>query len=1018
MNGIEERIQSLAMVRGDGEAAQLTGERLPRTGRHEIALVQREKARRPAQPQLTDHRLDCSELGLVAGVRTVEHHDQEVGLGELLEGRAKGGHEVLRKILEKAYRVGDDELALLGKLEAATQRIERGEQLVLHQGRRIGERIQKSALAGIGIANKGDRGHLLAVAASPSQGADARKRIDLALEARDLLAHAPAIDLQLGLARPATADAAGEPRQAVPAPLEPRQSIPELRQLDLQLTVAGRRALREDVEDQLAAIEDLELGLLGDRTSLGRREVAIEDQHVREALHAAKHDLLELALADQVTGVHLRAYLQDLVQDFYPGGAGELPQLGQPRRRRTPVPTRDRYEERPAGAPHGPRPGSDRQLGLERSNLRHEVARHLVEGRRLVLAPQLAGGVLREQMGPANDSGKTVRANTDGGDEIEPEEREVGQVIPRQGFRLEMGVHEPQSAQASFARASAADVRQIDAAGVSDENRLDLALPGEQDAELAVQLEGQLGEVTRQLRAAELARRDAPSVGGAEPVELTLLQAQDVAGEISDGCLLLHLRRGVGSFNSGVRLLLHCTPSVQTRILAGVSLDNRPARDEPIASVDQLIAFLREGEKPRERFRVGMEHEKIGLVGDTVAPVPYDGSRGIEELLSRLPRFGYDLFLEEGRPIAALQGGLSISLEPGGQLELSGRPFACSHDLSRELNRHLALVRALGAELGQIWMGVGYRPFGRVADARWMPKGRYRRMREHLARTGALGLDMMTMTATVQANFDFSDEADMARKVRAATLVSPLVTALFANSPLREGRESGYLSFRTEVWRQTDPARCGLQAWALHPDFGYRAYVEWALDVPMIFVRRDDDYRDPRGLTFRRFMAEGLDGERATLTDWEDHLTTLFPEVRVKRVIEVRGADAGTAEMCAALPTLWKGLLYDPDATEAASKLVRAGHAELVALSEDVSRRALSARLGNRTVLDLARELVDIAVAGLHHQRGCGGDEVRFVEPLRQVLEDRRCPAEVALAKLRGELGGDPARLVDHWRIA
>ncbi|HUB06566.1 MAG TPA: glutamate-cysteine ligase family protein [Myxococcales bacterium] len=449
-----------------------------------------------------------------------------------------------------------------------------------------------------------------------------------------------------------------------------------------------------------------------------------------------------------------------------------------------------------------------------------------------------------------------------------------------------------------------------------------------------------------------------------------------------------------------------------------MSLDNRPARDEPLTSVDQLVAFLREGEKPRERFRVGMEHEKIGVLAGGASPIPYAGERGIEALLSRLPRFGYDLFLEHGRPIAALQGGLSISLEPGGQLELSGRPFTCSHDLSRELRRHLALARALGAELGHAWLGVGYRPFGSVADAQWMPKGRYARMREHLSQTGALGLDMMTMTATVQANFDFSDEADMARKVRAATLVSPLVTALFANSPLREGRESGYLSFRTEVWRQTDPARSGLQASALRPDFGYRAYAEWALDVPMIFVRRGETYHDPQGRTFRRFLAEGFGGERATLSDWEDHLTTLFPEIRLKRVIEVRGADAGTADMCAALPTLWKGLLYDADALEAAGKLVAAGHAELVALSEDVSRRALRAKLGNRTVLELARELVDIAGAGLHHQQGCGRDEGRFLEPLRQIVADGRCPAELALAKLHGELGDDPRGLLDHWRIA
>ena len=340
----------------------------------------------------------------------------------------------------------------------------------------------------------------------------------------------------------------------------------------------------------------------------------------------------------------------------------------------------------------------------------------------------------------------------------------------------------------------------------------------------------------------------------------------------------------------------------------------------------------------------------------------------------------------------------------------------------------MAVVRALGAELGQSWLGVGYRPFGTVADAEWMPKGRYQRMRSYLSQQGALALDMMTMTGTVQANFDYSDEADMARKVRVGNSISPLVTALFANSPLRDGKECGFLSFRTEVWRQVDPARCGLLEAAFRPDFGYRAYTDWALDVPMIFLRRrrpappaeasDDEYRDPGGATFRRFLQAGLGGERATMSDWEDHLSTLFPEIRLKKIVEVRGADAGTTEMCAALPALWKGIFYTRDALDAADRLIQATFPERVQLIQDVSRQALGAQIAGRSVLELARELVAISGKGLRSQPSCGPDEGKFLDPLRQILEDGRSPAEVALAKLKGEYAGDAKKLVEHWRVA
>ncbi len=447
-----------------------------------------------------------------------------------------------------------------------------------------------------------------------------------------------------------------------------------------------------------------------------------------------------------------------------------------------------------------------------------------------------------------------------------------------------------------------------------------------------------------------------------------------------------------------------------------MSLDNRPALAEPVTSVAALADFFRGGEKAAGEVRVGMEHEKIGLLAGTRAPIPFAGPRGIEELLRRLPRPPWQLFFERGAPIAALEGARSVSLEPGGQLELSGLPCPRGSDLARELRRHLAVVRALSAELGHVWLGAGYRPFGTAGDAEWVPKGRYERMRDSLGRRGPLALDMMTMTATVQASFDYLDEADMGEKLRGATAVSPIVTALYANSPLVDGKPSGFLSFRAHVWGQCDAARCGPLAAAFRPGFGYRAYAEWALDVPMLFLRRGERYLDARGFTFRRFLAEGLAGERATFSDWEDHLTALFPEVRLKRVIEVRGADAGSEAMCAALPALWKGLFYDRDALAAAALLLDLPLLERLALEEDVARRALAARAGKRLVRDLARELLDLSAAGLRRQPG-GAEDARLLEPLREIAAEGLCPAERALQRL-DEGGGDPSVLVEHWRIA
>lgn len=449
-----------------------------------------------------------------------------------------------------------------------------------------------------------------------------------------------------------------------------------------------------------------------------------------------------------------------------------------------------------------------------------------------------------------------------------------------------------------------------------------------------------------------------------------------------------------------------------------MSLDNRPQHADPLTKVDQLVAFFQQGEKPPARHLVGMEHEKIGVLTGTLAPIPYEGPRGIGELLGRLSRFGYQPFLENDKPIAATQPKLSISLEPGGQFELSGRPFHCCNDLAQELRRHLALMRALGAELGHTWLGVGYRPFGLPTEAHWMPKGRYVRMREHLASVGNHGIDMMTMTGTVQANFDYLDEADMVRKVQCASRISPLVTALFANSPLRNGQKTGYLTFRAHVWRDVDKARCGLRPEFFAEGFGYRAYTEWALDIPLIFVRRAHAYHDPRGLTFRRFLAEGFEGQPPTLSDWEDHLTTLFPEIRLKQVIEVRGADMGDAAMCVALPALWKGLFYDRAALEAAAALVPVAPEDLDALTDTIAKHGLAARVGHRNVGELCGELVRLSAHGLRGQSRCGPDEGQYLDVLREELARGRTPAEEALLRLDGEFHGDVEQLISHWRVA
>jgi len=447
-----------------------------------------------------------------------------------------------------------------------------------------------------------------------------------------------------------------------------------------------------------------------------------------------------------------------------------------------------------------------------------------------------------------------------------------------------------------------------------------------------------------------------------------------------------------------------------------MSLDIDKDSSPPITSIDDLVAIFRRAERQRADWKVGMEHEKFGFVDHTPTPVAYEGPRGIRAVLERFARFGFEPWLEEGKPIAGRMPGATLSLEPGGQLELSGRPFATVHEAREEFLQHIAQAKAIGAELGISWVAAGYRPFGTTATAPWMPKVRYGVMKEYMPTRGRLALDMMLMTSTVQANFDFGSEEDMVRKMRAGMSVSSLVSAMWANSFLVDGKDSGYASYRYAVWNETDPDRCGLLPFVFDEDFGYRRWIEYALDVPMFFIRRAGRYIKAHHLTFRRYLEQGLDGHRATVGDFEDHLTTLFPEVRLKTVIEVRGADVCDTEMNAALGALWKGIFYDAEACAAAEALL-AGlpFEERLALQRDVAKEGLRARCSRGSVLELARELYRIAAEGLRRQgcRNAAGDDERVVlRAVEPVLESGRAPADLWRERWHGELGRDPSRLI------
>ncbi|MEE8084136.1 MAG: glutamate--cysteine ligase, partial [Alphaproteobacteria bacterium] len=376
----------------------------------------------------------------------------------------------------------------------------------------------------------------------------------------------------------------------------------------------------------------------------------------------------------------------------------------------------------------------------------------------------------------------------------------------------------------------------------------------------------------------------------------------------------------------------------------------------PVTSKDQLVQYHAVGCKPRADWRIGTEHEKFAFNLEDLRPLPYEGPSSIRAMLEGLTRFGWTPVTENGLPVALAKGGASITLEPGGQIELSGETLENLHETCREVHQHLTQVKEVAAEIGAGFLGIGFNPKWRREDMPWMPKDRYGIMRAYMPTKGGHGIDMMIRTATIQVNLDFESEADMVEKFRIGLALQPVVTAMFANSPFVEGKPSGYLSYRSFVWTDTDPDRCGILPFVFDDGFGFERYVDYMLDVPMYFVYRDGRYIDASGQSFRDFLAgrlPALPGEIPTMGDWADHLTTVFPEVRLKRYLEMRGADGGPWRRICALPAFWVGLLYDAQSQAAAAALVADWTArDHQGLRAEVPRHALRTEFRGRPLME------------------------------------------------------------------
>ncbi len=433
-----------------------------------------------------------------------------------------------------------------------------------------------------------------------------------------------------------------------------------------------------------------------------------------------------------------------------------------------------------------------------------------------------------------------------------------------------------------------------------------------------------------------------------------------------------------------------------------------PSSDS-ITRREQLIEYIAAGEKPKANWLIGTEHEKFGFRLDDLRPLTWEGPQGIGVLLEGLTRFGWERVIEKGKLIALLREGASVTLEPAGQFELSGAALENIHQTCNEVHVHLKEVKTVADEMGVGFLGMGFQPKWKREDMPWMPKGRYAIMRRYMPTVGDLGLDMMSRTCTVQVNLDFSSEADMVQKFRTSLALQPIATALFADSPFTDGKPNGYLSYRSHIWTDTDPDRTGMLDFVFEDGFSYERYVDYMLDVPMYFSYRDGIYHDLAGQSFRKFMRgelADLPGATPTMTDWTDHMTTAFPEVRMKRFLEMRGADGGPWSRLCALPAFWVGLLYDSSALDAAWDLVKDfTREERNALRDGVPKYGLKLPFRNGTLRDIAVEALKISAHGLRQRARKnweGADESIFLTPLIEIVQANETPAERKLALYNG----------------
>ena len=445
----------------------------------------------------------------------------------------------------------------------------------------------------------------------------------------------------------------------------------------------------------------------------------------------------------------------------------------------------------------------------------------------------------------------------------------------------------------------------------------------------------------------------------------------------------------------------------------------------PIERHEQLAELLAKGCKPKEDWRIGTEHEKFGYCKDTHKPLPYEGERSIHAVLSGLrDRFGWAPVEEDGKLIGLNKGLANVSLEPGGALELSGAPVETIHQTCDEVNDHLREVKAVSDEIGVKFIGLGAAPEWMHEEMPLMPKGRYKLMNSYMEKVGTMGTAMMRRTCTVQVNLDFGSEADMVQKLRVSLVLQPVATALFANSPFFEGKVNGHKSWRAKIWRHLDADRTGMLPFVFEDGMGFERWVQWVLDVPMYFVYRDGKYINALGMSFRDFLKgelPALPGEKPTLSDWADHLTTVFPEARIKQFIEMRGADGGPWRRLCALPAFWVGLMYDQNSLDAAWDLCKNWAAEQRdALRVAASIDGLQAKVDGINMHDLAREVVAISEAGLkaRARAGAGGllpDETHFLNAVKETIETGKTPADELLDRYNGDWNGDISKIYDEY---